>query len=84
MTDIKGKAKQEDSQDPLFDDIEFEKILNQEASLLSRESEVPPPSLSLHCLAHNMPVLGTTSIGMLQIESIRDIRVELDARFWNH
>jgi len=41
MTDIKGKAKQEEPQDPLFDDIEFEKILNQEASLLSRESEVP-------------------------------------------
>lgn len=41
MTDIKGKAKQEQQDDdPLFDDVEFEKILNQEASLLSRESEV--------------------------------------------
>jgi len=41
MSDIKGKAKQEQQDDdPLFDDVEFEKILNQEASLLSRESEV--------------------------------------------
>lgn len=52
MSDIKGKAKQEQQDDdPLFDDVEFEKILNQEASLLSRESEVTNSPLSLSILS---------------------------------
>ncbi|GAA5936097.1 uncharacterized protein JCM15063_002709 [Sporobolomyces koalae] len=38
MTDAKGKAKEQGLED--FDDLEFDKILNAEASLLSRESEV--------------------------------------------
>ena len=53
MSDIKGKAKQEQQDDDatLFDDVEFEKILNQEASLLSRESEVTNSPLSLSILS---------------------------------
>ncbi|GAA5838972.1 hypothetical protein JCM3766R1_004545 [Sporobolomyces carnicolor] len=39
MTDLKGKAKQEQD-DFDFDDPEFDKILNAEASLLDREAEV--------------------------------------------
>ncbi|GAA6019286.1 hypothetical protein JCM11491_001302 [Sporobolomyces phaffii] len=38
MSDLKGKAKQDDDFD--FDDAEFDRLLNAEASLLSREAEV--------------------------------------------
>ncbi|GAA5988433.1 hypothetical protein JCM5350_005310 [Sporobolomyces pararoseus] len=38
MSDLKGKGKELEV--PEFDDLEFEKLLNSEASLLSREQEV--------------------------------------------
>lgn len=39
MSDLKGKGKELEPE-PEFDDLEFEKLLNSEASLLSREQEV--------------------------------------------
>jgi hypothetical protein len=86
MTDIKGKAKQEDDFD--FDDLEFDKILNAEASLLTRESEVRLFLLDFPIYT-TWTDLCTTLVGnesnrVLQTEPIRDPRIELDARFWNH
>ncbi|GAA5946637.1 hypothetical protein JCM3765_000328 [Sporobolomyces pararoseus] len=40
MSDLKGKGKEPEQDELEFDDLEFEKLLNSEASLLSRESEV--------------------------------------------
>jgi hypothetical protein len=56
MTDIKGKAKQEEEEQE-FDDLEFDKILNAEASLLSRESEVRNPLHSRSNLSSSCSLL---------------------------
>lgn len=46
MSDLKGKGKELEV--PEFDDLEFEKLLNSEASLLSREQEVRQLIISSH------------------------------------
>lgn len=51
------------------DDFDIDQMLNQEASELTREKEVPFPVLLLHSTAH-YPVLDVSSLGRLQAQSI--------------